>query len=67
MKLEKEAEAFSEGKRTQFNKALQEYIPPLVKYLDDNLHSTKELDDIKYHLLVVKLLSRHSSEMHGIK
>jgi len=67
MKLEKEAEAFSEGKRTQFNKDLQEYIQPLVKYLDDNLHNTKELDDIKYHLLVVKLICRHSSEIHGIK
>ena len=67
MKLEQEAEAFSEGKRTQFNQDLQEYIQPLVQYLDDNLHNTKELDDIKYHLLVVKLICRHSSETHGIK
>ena len=67
MKLEQEAEAFSEGKRTQFNQDLQEYIQPLVQYLDDNLHNTKELDDIKYHLLVVKLICRHSAETHGIK
>ena len=67
MKLKQEAEAFSEGKRTQFNQALQEYIQPLVQFLDDNLRNTKELDDIKYHLLVVKLICRHSAETHGIK
>lgn len=67
MKLEQEAEAFSEGKRTQFNQAIQEYMRPLVKYLKDNLHNTKELDDIEYHLLAVKLLSRYCAETHGIK
>ena len=67
MKLKQEAEAFSKGKRTQFNQTLQEYMQPLVQYLDDNLHNTKELDDIKYHLLVVKLISSHSAETHGIK
>jgi len=67
MKLEQEAEAFSEGKRTQFNQALQEYMQPLHQYLNDNLHNTKELDDIKYHMLAVKLLSRHCAETHGIK
>ena len=67
MQIEQEAAAFTEGKRTQFNTALSAYVAPLVEYLDDNLHTSKELDDIKYHLLVVKLLSRHSSELHGIK
>ena len=67
MKLEQEAEAFTEGKRTQFNQALQEYMQPLAQYLNDNLHNTKELDDIMYHLLAVKLLCRHCSETHGIK
>ncbi|MCP4489977.1 MAG: hypothetical protein GY820_22050 [Gammaproteobacteria bacterium] len=67
MELQREAAAFTEGKQTQFNEALGEYIKPLLMYLDDNLHNTKELEDIKYHLLMAKLLCRHSSEVHGIK
>ena len=67
MKLEQEAEAYSEGKRKQFNQALQEYMQPIVQYLNDNLHNTKERDDIMYHLLATKLLSKHCAETHGIK
>lgn len=67
MKIEQEAAAFNQGKRTQFNQALQEYLDPLVLYLDDNLYSTKELSEIKYYLLLVKLLSSHSAETHGMK
>ena len=67
MQIEQEAVAFTEGKRTQFNTALSEYLAPLIEFLDDNLHMSSELDDIKYHLLVVKLMCRHSAETHGIK
>jgi hypothetical protein len=67
MQIEQEAAAFTEGKRTQFNMALSDYLAPLIEFLDDNLHMSTELDDIKYHLLVVKLMCRHSAELHGIK
>ena len=67
MELEREAVAYTKGKQTQFNEALGDYLKPLVHYLKDNLYDTKELDDILHHLLLVKLLSKHSSELHGIQ
>lgn len=67
MQLQQEAAAYTQGKQTQFNEAISDYLKPLITYLDDNLHNSKELQDIKYHLLMAKLLCRHSSEVHGIK
>jgi len=67
MELEREAVAYTTGKQTQFNEALEDYLKSLRQYLKDNLYNTKELEDVYYHLLMVKLLSKHSSELHGIR
>ena len=67
MDLEQEAAAYTTGKQTQLNEALSESLRVMRLYLSDNLYTTKELEDIQYHLLMVKLLARHSAEKHGIK
>ena len=67
MKLQQEAASFSEGKRTQFSNALEEYAEPIFQYLSDNLHSTTETAEAKKRLTEAIMWAKHSSRLHGIK
>ena len=67
MRLEQEAAAFSGAKQTQFKEGIQEYLKPLVKYVEDNTHSSEQRDEALKSLTLFSLWSQHCAETHGIK
>lgn len=67
MKLEQEAAAFSEGKQTQFKEGIEEYLQPLVQYVEANIHSSEQRDEAFKSLTLFSLWSQHCAETHGLK
>lgn len=67
MKLQQEAVSFSEGKRTQFNDALDECTEPLFQFISDNLYNTTETAEAKKRLSEAIMWAKHSSRLHGIR
>lgn len=67
MRLEQEAAAYTSAKRTQFNEALTDYLTPLTKYVEDNLHNTRERSIALTKLDEFRLWCKECSNIHGIQ
>lgn len=67
MSLQQEAASFINGKRTQFNEGMTDYLGPLIEYVEDNLHNTRERSLALTKLDEFRLWCKECAEIHGIK
>ena len=67
MKLQQEATAHINRKRSKFQSEFNGLMKPLQKLLQENLHNKVELDNALLHLVETELWAKRSVEMHGIK
>lgn len=67
MSLEQEAAAFTKAKQTQFNEAMFDYLEPLIMYVEDNLHNTRERSLALTKLDEFRMWCRECASIHGIK
>lgn len=54
-------------KAAQFFEGLEEYLGPLMEYLDDNLVTSRETDNAKYRFAEFQFWLHESVTVNGIK
>ena len=67
MKLQQEANAHIDKKRSKFRNDFNSLMRPLRVLLKDNLHNKVELDNALLHLIEAEMWARRSVELNGIK
>ena len=67
LKLEQEAAAFTKGKQTQFNDALDDFTDSVMQFMSDNLYNTTETAEAKKRFTEAIMWAKFSSRLHGIK
>lgn len=67
MTLEKEAKDFVARRNDYFERALQEKVEALDRFMTDNLYHTSETREAIKHLIALHMWANRSSRLNGVK